>query len=95
MQLVQVFGDREVNPKGAQVVFTSQRTNLLGYLNRDEVWFTEKSDDGTTRLGAFVEFAGERVRTSHNLETVYLAGRFGALLALNGPLRLSVPRHVR
>ncbi|MGH3943109.1 MAG: hypothetical protein ACRDTG_31705 [Pseudonocardiaceae bacterium] len=43
------------------------------------VWLTEKTADGTTRLGALAEFAGERVRKSQNLEKAYLHGRFGAL----------------
>ncbi|HEX6360635.1 AAA family ATPase [Actinophytocola sp.] len=77
--LVRLFHDPATNPKGAQLVFTSHDTSLLNYLNRDEVWLTEKSDDGATRLGALAEFAGERVRKSQNLEKAYLHGRFGAL----------------
>jgi hypothetical protein len=66
-------------PHGAQLIFTSHDTSLLNHLNRDEVWFTEKSGLGATRLGALAEFAGERVRKSKNLESAYLHGRFGAL----------------
>jgi uncharacterized protein len=79
MQLVRLFHDPETNPKGAQLIFTSHDTSLLNHLNRDEVWLTEKLDDGATRLGALAEFAGERVRKSQNLEKAYLHGRFGAL----------------
>ncbi|MEU7693910.1 hypothetical protein OHB01_19300 [Microbispora hainanensis] len=45
----------------------------------DEVWLTEKRADGSARLGALADFAGERVRKSQNLENAYLHGRFGAL----------------
>jgi AAA15 family ATPase/GTPase len=79
MHLIRLFHDPATNPKGAQLVFTSHDTSLLNHLNRDEVWLTEKLDDGTTRLGALAEFAGERVRKSQNLEKAYLHGRFGAL----------------
>lgn len=79
MHLIRLFHDPETNPKGAQLVFTSHDTSLLNHLNRDEVWLTEKLDDGATRLGALAEFAGERVRKSQNLERAYLHGRFGAL----------------
>lgn len=79
MQLIRLFHDPETNPKGAQLVFTSHDTSLLNHLNRDEVWLTEKREDGATRLGALAEFAGERVRRSQNLEKAYLHGRFGAL----------------
>jgi predicted ATPase len=79
MQLIRLFHDPATNPAGAQLVFTSHDTSLLNYLNRDEVWLTEKTEGGATRLGALAEFAGERVRRSQNLEKAYLHGRFGAL----------------
>ncbi|GAA4972270.1 AAA family ATPase [Actinoplanes utahensis] len=78
-ELLKIFGSKTLNPHGAQLVFTSHDTSLLGHLNRDEVWLTDKQADGSTRLGALAEFAGERVRRSQNLETAYLHGRFGAL----------------
>jgi AAA15 family ATPase/GTPase len=78
-QVISLFQDRVTNPRDAQLIFTTHDTSLLNHLNRDEVWLTEKSDDGATRLGALAEFAGERVRTSVNLEKAYLHGRFGAL----------------
>ncbi|GAA3120479.1 hypothetical protein JOF29_006513 [Kribbella aluminosa] len=78
-QVISLFQDPATNPRDAQLIFTTHDTSLLNHLNRDEVWLTEKSDDGITRLGALAEFAGERVRTSVNLERAYLQGRFGAL----------------
>lgn len=78
-RFVELFQDPVTNPHGAQLVFTAHDTSLLNYLNRDEVWLTEKDERGVTRLGALAEFAGERVRRSQNLERSYLHGRFGAL----------------
>ncbi len=78
-ELLRIFRSRVTNPYGAQLIFTSHDTSLLNHLNRDEVWLTEKRFDGSTRLGALAEFAGERVRKSQNLENAYLHGRFGAL----------------
>ncbi|MFL6120028.1 AAA family ATPase [Actinophytocola sp.] len=78
-QLIRLFHDPTTNPLGAQLIFSSHDTSLLNHLNRDEVWLTEKLEDGATRLGALAEFAGERVRKSQNLEKAYLHGRFGAL----------------
>ncbi|MFG2051647.1 ATP/GTP-binding protein [Micromonospora sp. NPDC048935] len=78
-ELLRVFQSPVTNPHGAQLIFTSHDTSLLNHLNRDEVWLTEKQLDGSTRLGALAEFAGERVRKSQNLESAYLHGRFGAL----------------
>lgn len=78
-QLIALFQNRDTNPLDAQLIFTTHDTSLLNHLNRDEVWLTEKTEAGATRLGALAEFAGERVRTSVNLERAYLQGRFGAL----------------
>ncbi|WP_320068370.1 AAA family ATPase [Micromonospora sp. RTGN7] len=78
-EVIRLFCDPVTNPSGAQLVFSSHDTSLLNHLNRDEVWLTEKGEDGSTRLGALAEFAGERVRRSQNLEKAYLHGRFGAL----------------
>ncbi|MBW4719462.1 AAA family ATPase [Saccharothrix obliqua] len=78
-QLIRLFHDRVTNPLGAQLIFTSHDTSLLNHLNRDEVRLTEELPNGTTRLGALADFAGERVRRSQNLENAYLHGRFGAL----------------
>ncbi|GAA2684861.1 hypothetical protein LV78_006022 [Actinosynnema pretiosum] len=78
-QLIKLFHDPATNPLGAQLIFASHDTSLLNHLNRDEVWLTEKSKSGVTRLGPLAEFAGERVRKSQNLESGYLHGRFGAL----------------
>jgi AAA15 family ATPase/GTPase len=78
-ELVRLFHDRTTNPLGAQLVFTSHDTSLLNHLNRDEVWLTEKDENGVTRLGALADFAGARVRRSQNLEKAYLHGRFGAV----------------
>ncbi len=78
-ELIRLFHDPTTNRHGAQLIFTSHDTSLLNHLNRDEVWLTEKDENGATRLGALADFAGERVRRSQNLERAYLHGRFGAL----------------
>lgn len=83
-RLLELFEDPETNPNGAQLIFTTHDTSLLNYLNRDEVWLTEKSeDDGTTTLTALAEYGGDKVRRSLNLERAYLQGRFGAVPELD------------
>ena len=78
-QLLGLFHDPDTNPHGAQLVFTTHDVSLLDHLNRDEVWLTEKDDDGMTQLVALAEYGGERVRRSVNLERAYMQGRFGAV----------------
>ena len=78
-QLIQLFQDPATNPRGAQLIFTTHDVSLLNHLNRDEVWLTEKNDEGMSQLVALAEYSGERVRKSINLERAYLQGRFGAV----------------
>ena len=82
-RLLELFQDRETNPRGAQLIFTTHDTSLLSHLNRDEVWLTEKGDSGATTLTALSEYGGEKVRRSVNLEQAYLQGRFGAVAELD------------
>ncbi|RJQ71501.1 ATP-binding protein [Pseudonocardiaceae bacterium YIM PH 21723] len=79
--LIGMFKDPEINTSGAQLIFTSHDTALLGnlvgdVLSADEVWFTEKRADGVTDLYALEEFP---TRKSDNIERRYLQGRYGAV----------------
>lgn len=78
-QLLELFQNSKTNPNGAQLILATHDTSLLGALNRDEVWFTEKGPEGTTRIKALAEYGGDKVRRSLNLERAYLQGRFGAI----------------
>jgi predicted ATPase len=82
-RLLELFQDPKTNPHGAQLIFTTHDTSLLNYLNRDEVWLTEKGSDGETTLTALAEYGGDKVRRSLNLERAYLQGRFGAVPELD------------
>lgn len=82
-RLLELFQDPKTNPHGAQLIFTTHDTSLLNYLNRDEVWLTEKGADGETTLTALAEYGGDKVRRSLNLERAYLQGRFGAVPELD------------
>lgn len=82
-RLLELFQDPETNPYGAQLIFTTHDTSLLNYLNRDEVWLTEKGDNAATTLTALAEYGGEKVRRSLNLEKAYLQGRFGGVPELD------------
>lgn len=79
--LIQLFKDPHINTSGAQLVFTSHDSALLGkmlgsVLDADEVWFTEKHRDGATELYALREF---HTRRGDNFELRYLQGRYGAV----------------
>jgi hypothetical protein len=80
-RLVQVFQDPRSNPNGAQLIFNSYIVTLLGdsvhgrSLGRDQVWFTEKMPDGSTRLYALAELSP---RKDEAIGRRYLEGRYGA-----------------
>lgn len=82
LEIVRAFHDPKRNPKGAQLIFTTHDTNLLGSLvgepalRRDQVWLTEKDDDGGTRFYPMTDY---KPRKMENLERGYLQGRYGAI----------------
>lgn len=90
LKLVEAFNDPAQNPHNAQLLFTTHDTTLLGSLlgseplRRDQVWLTEKDDDGATRLYPLTEY---RPRREENLERGYLQGRYGAVPFLERLIR--------
>jgi uncharacterized protein len=80
-QMVLLFQDPETNPKRAQLIFNTHEVSLLGdssrerVLGRDQVWFTEKTDDGASRLYRLTELSP---RQDEAIGKRYLDGRYGA-----------------
>ncbi len=82
--LVSLFNNKEWNPKGAQLIFTSHNTNLLDLdvLRRDQIWFTEKNEQtAATDLFSLYDFS---VRKDTKVEKGYLIGRYGAIPFIKG-----------
>ena len=76
--LIALFSSPSINPKGAQLIATTHDTNLLRspFLRRDQVWFTEKDEEGATHLYPLTDI---RTRKGDNIERGYLQGRYGAV----------------
>ncbi len=80
-QLVQMFQNPESNPRHAQLVFNSHDTTLLGdavnerLLGRDQIWFTQKLNDGRTELYPLSRF---NPRKQEAIGKRYLDGWYGA-----------------
>lgn len=87
LELLKLFQDPKRNQLGAQLIFTTHDSNLLGNmlgerpLRRDQIWFTEKDDEGATHLYPLTDF---RPRAEENIERGYLQGRYGAVPFLSG-----------
>jgi hypothetical protein len=81
-RIIDLFNDPLGNPLNAQIIFTTHDTNLLSGLRssvplrRDQVWLTEKSREGTTRLFPLTDY---QPRKGENLEKGYLVGRYGGV----------------
>ncbi|MFI5615900.1 ATP/GTP-binding protein [Streptomyces sp. NPDC051567] len=82
-KLVSLFQDPELNPLGAQLIFTTHDASLLGtmlgeqVLRRDQVWFVEKAPaTGASELYPLSDF---KPRKGENFERRYLAGSYGAV----------------
>ena len=61
-----------------QIIITTHESNLLDreLLRRDEIWFMEKDEEGSTHLYSLSEY---KVRPDLKLGKGYLDGRFGAI----------------
>lgn len=77
-RLVSLFVSKKTNQYGAQLLFTTHDTNLLAdhLLRRDEIWFAEKSPEGTSTIYPLIEI---NTKNTDNIEKGYIQGRFGAI----------------
>lgn len=69
------FLNPEINTKHAQLIFTTHDTWQLSnqLLRRDEVWFTEKDEQGISKLYSladFVDESGTRIRKDESYEKI-------------------------
>lgn len=88
--VVNLFLSAELNPRGAQLIFTSHDVSLLGnapvrLLEPEHVWFVEKGDDGRSDLFSLADFDN---RPGNNSERRYLSGKFGAVPEIDDRLLL-------
>lgn len=82
-EIVKLFFSDLHNPKGAQIIFTAHNTVLLEVelLNRDQIWFTEKSYFGETQVYPLLKYSP---RIKESLVRGYLSGRYGAVKLFSG-----------
>ncbi len=80
--IVEMFHDNDINRKGGQLIFTTHDVNLLDtkdLFRRDQIWLTEKDDQGGTQLYSLWDFKDHKIRNDENLKKGYLAGRYGGI----------------
>jgi AAA15 family ATPase/GTPase len=66
---------------GAQVIFTTHDTTLLDpeLFRRDQIWFTEKNEEGATHLYSMSDYKDHRARKDEAFQKNYMVGRYGAI----------------
>ena len=81
---IHTFLNSELNPRKAQLVFTTHDTWQLSsdILRRDEIYFTQKDKQGISHLYSLsdcVDEDGVKIRKDENFEKNYLSGKYKAI----------------
>lgn len=82
--LVNLFMEKEANPHGAQLIFSSHDVVLLDpkFLRRDQIWMVEKDDLDSSvlkRLSDIKDDKGVKIRNDRNIQKDYLSGGLGGV----------------
>lgn len=86
-KIVRLLQSAPVDRSCAQLIFATHDSTLMDpdLFRRDQIWLTEKKNDGSTDLYSLYDFDSEsRPRSAEALERNYLAGRYGGI-PLFGP----------
>ncbi|ETX00840.1 MAG: hypothetical protein ETSY2_38390 [Candidatus Entotheonella gemina] len=75
---IRLYMDHDEDPSNSQLIITTHQTNLLDLelLRKDEVWFAEKRQDGSSDLYSLADF---EPRHDKDIRKDYLLGRYGAI----------------
>lgn len=78
--ILRLFNDPQVNPGGAQLIFSTHNANLMASerMRRDQTWFVEKVD-GATSLFSLDDLDKKKVTPTSPFTKWYIEGRFGAV----------------
>lgn len=79
--MIELFKDKSLNQKNAQLFFTSHDISLMGnsptrLLEFHEIWLVEKNSKGNSEVYSIGDFD---LKKGNNAEKKYLAGAFGAV----------------
>jgi AAA15 family ATPase/GTPase len=81
--VISMFKNKELNAKGAQLLFTSHDMYTLKntVFRRDEIWFAAENDAHESEIYSLHEIRGEdneRIKSTAAYDKQYLEGRYGA-----------------
>ena len=88
--IVKIFQNKRINNKNAQLIFTTHDVNILDQnsIRRDQVWFVEKDEFGSSELFSLSDF--EDVREDTPFGKWYMNNKFGAVPTLKSLEKLFV-----
>ena len=76
-EVLRWFHEVKTNPHGAQLWITGQSASLLEDMRKEEIFFTEKDEQGRTKVYGLKDI--EAVRRADNFYQKYLGGVYGAV----------------
>lgn len=76
-EIVSMFGSKDINPKSAQIFFSSHTPTILSTLDKYQITFVEKNQSGSSEVWRLDSIKG--VRPDDNYYAKYVAGAYGAL----------------
>ena len=81
--IISLFKNKEINTKGAQLLFTSQDMTTMKntVFRRDEIWFAAQNEGHESEIYSLYEIRredNERVNSTAAFDKQYLEGRYGA-----------------
>lgn len=79
--LLNLFVDRDSNPKRAQLLFTCHHVEVLNQLSKEQIFLVEKDDNNLSTVKRLSEIKG--VRRDENHFANYNAGRYDAIPELD------------
>lgn len=87
------FFNPKVNIHHAQIIFTSHDLWQLknNILRKDEIWFTDKDNDGISTLYSLADFEG--VESASNYVENYMLGQYGAIPSLKALMHMEGKKH--
>lgn len=87
------FFNPKVNIHHAQIIFTSHDLWQLknNILRKDEIWFTDKDNNGISTLYSLADFEG--VESESNYVENYMLGQYGAIPSLKALMHMEGKKH--
>lgn len=76
-EIIKLFSDESLNQNSSQLLFTSHQPSLMSQINREQIWLTDRTHEGGTRLIALTDYI--QSSEHEDLTRKYMSGRFGGL----------------